>query len=416
MHPPFSPFLDTLSRRLDKDGPLGVAVSGGGDSVALLYRLARWGQRPLHVFCVDHGLNPDSAGWTEGVAGHAREAGAAFTALRWTGVKPATGISAKARLARHALLAGAARQAGIRVLCLAHTADDVAEAAWMRANGSNVTAPAEWSPSPVWPQGRGVFLLRPLLHENRDALRGELRDQGISWIDDPANADPRSLRARARLAEKARLPADPADICDISPLIGNEWAQYGLISLHTDALSALPPFFARKILAAAVVCAGGGDRLPRGDSVEALMTAVQTGKTATLCGARIWTADGRIHMVREAGDIARHNPEPLCVSPDVEAMWDGRYAIRASRGGTVSAIQGRRDRLDEAGRRALSRLPAPLRGTLPLFDGNGAQLLGHSPPEGIDCTNWVMARFLAACGQVATEKAIGTGIAGHGQV
>ena len=71
-----------LARRLDDEGPLGVAVSGGGDSVALLYALAEWGRRPLHVFCVDHGLNPASGGWTQGVADHARRLGAALSAKR----------------------------------------------------------------------------------------------------------------------------------------------------------------------------------------------------------------------------------------------------------------------------------------------------------------------------------------------
>jgi tRNA(Ile)-lysidine synthase TilS/MesJ len=96
-----------FARRLNGTGSVGVAVSGGGDSVALLHLLAQWGQRPMHVFCVDHGLNPKSAEWTQGVAIHAANAGAAFTALKWDGPKPETGLSAAARTARHVLLADA---------------------------------------------------------------------------------------------------------------------------------------------------------------------------------------------------------------------------------------------------------------------------------------------------------------------
>ena len=56
-----------FAARLNGAGPVGVAVSGGGDSLALLCLLAAWGRRPLHVFCVDHGIHPDSAMWTRRV-------------------------------------------------------------------------------------------------------------------------------------------------------------------------------------------------------------------------------------------------------------------------------------------------------------------------------------------------------------
>ncbi|MBW8733769.1 MAG: tRNA lysidine(34) synthetase TilS [Asticcacaulis sp.] len=212
----FSLFDHYLDGRADH--PVGVAVSGGGDSVALLYWLAEWGRRPLHVFCVDHGLNPSSSQWTQGVARHAENVGAAFTALSWTGEKPTTGLSAAARSARHALLADAARAAGVGVLCLGHTADDIAEARLMRAAGSSVGRPTLWSPSPAWPQGRGVFLFRPLLSQRREALRTWLKSKGLSWIDDPANDNTASLRARIRLY----VPGDATD-CRAATARNGRW-------------------------------------------------------------------------------------------------------------------------------------------------------------------------------------------------
>ena len=411
-----------LMRRLDGDGPLGVAVSGGGDSVALLYRLAEWGRRPLHVFCVDHGLNPASPAWTRDVAVHARRTGAAFTALRWAGPKPATGLSAAARLARHRLLADAARAAGIRVLCLAHTQDDIREAAWMRAQGSNVTAPAEWSPSPVWPQGRGIFLLRPLLGEGRDSLRDDLTARKIAWIDDPANANPASLRARARSAGKTDIvPSEPTAIAPESfeALLDRQWAGLGLIALRHDVLAGLSLPMARKIVAAAVVCAGGGDRLPRGDSVEALLAEPVLARPRTLCGARIWSSAGRLLVVREAGDIGRQGHGDLQLAPGAEAVWDGRYALRAAAAaGRVAASSGVRSRLSEADAAALRRLPAAVRGILPVFDADfpdpvlsTPRLLGQTMETGVDCVDWVLPRLAAACGLVDRESRIGFGLA-----
>ena len=414
-------FLEILERRLDGEGPLGVAVSGGGDSLALLYRLAQWRRRPLHVFCVDHGLNPDSAGWTQMVADHARRAGAAFTPLHWIGPKPASGVSAAARQARHALLGEAARSAGVRVLCLAHTHDDLLEVAWMRDHGSNVTAPAEWSPSPAWPQGRGVFLLRPLLGQRRDALRDELRARHIEWIDDPANANLQSLRVQARQAEKTeRLPVESGTVSpkQMSELLDRQWAAQGVIALRRPAFADLPPLVARKVLSAAAVCAGGGDRLPRGDSLDALLAGLASGKPRTLCGARLWQAGDHIFAIREAGDIGRDGTGEVLLGAGVEAMWDGRFAIRAATAGTIRPSGRMRDRLDDTDRAVLLHLPGFVRGILPVFDDNlpghrlsSARLLGQCMQTGVDCVDGVLPRFVAACGAVDRESRIGPDLA-----
>ncbi len=411
-----------LARRLDGDGPLGVAVSGGGDSVALLYALAEWGRRPLHVFCVDHGINPASAAWTETVAGHARRVGAAFTALAWTGEKPSTGLSAAARTARHALLADAARGAGIRVLCLAHTQDDIGEAGWMRAQGSSVTAPDEWGPSPAWPQGRGVFLFRPLLDHSRDHLRRYLVARGIDWIEDPANAHPLSLRAQARRVEKpapARTETLRLSMATMADLLDPQGADLGLIALRRSVFAALPDDVAHRVLAAAAVCAGGGDRLPRGDSIATLMARLADGQARTLSGARIWLAGDRVFAVREPGDIDRYATQELHLSAGIEAIWDGRFALRTPRAGRIWASGRVRARLGPADQARLARLPAVVRRILPVLDENfrdpalsSVRLLGQTMEMGVNCANWVVPRFVAACGAVDRESLIGLDLAG----
>ena len=421
MGEPLDAFSEILARRLDGEGPLGVAVSGGGDSLALLYALAEWGRRRLHVFCVDHGLNPASAAWTETVSDHARRVGAAFSPLYWTGSKPQAGLSAAARQARHALLAEGARRNGIRVLCLAHTQDDIHEAAWMRDHGSNVTAPLEWSPSPAWPDGRGVFLLRPLLSHDREALRRDLRARGVAWIDDPANANPQSLRVRARLADKSEAsPAEPPIVspAQMEALLDRTWAGQGLITIGREAFAALPSPLARKVLAAAAVCAGGGDRLPRGERLDGLLAGLSEGKPRTLSGARIWLTGDHLCAAREAGDIGRNGAQDLSLAPGIESMWDGRYALRADEGGTIAPSGRMRDRLGEGGRAALLRLPAAVRGTLPVFHDNfpdhglsSARLLGQCGQTGVDCVNWVLPRFVAACGAIDRESRIGPDLA-----
>ncbi|MCS5143916.1 ATP-binding protein, partial [Klebsiella pneumoniae] len=128
-----------LSRNVER--PVALALSGGGDSIALLRLATEWAGargRRLLALSVDHGLNPDSARWNGFARQAAMTAGADWRGLRWEGDKPRTGLTAAARSARHRLIAGAARAAGARVVLFAHTADDIAEADLMRREGATL--------------------------------------------------------------------------------------------------------------------------------------------------------------------------------------------------------------------------------------------------------------------------------------
>ncbi|MDI1364211.1 MAG: tRNA lysidine(34) synthetase TilS, partial [bacterium] len=250
-----------FDRRLDPAcaAPLAVGFSGGSDSLALLRMTLDWARahgRRVISLTVDHGLQADSAVWTRDAVAKAQALGAEARALAWIGDKPSTGLPAAARRARHALLAQAARAAGARVLLLGHTASDRAEAAAMRAEGSTVSDPRDWSPSPVWPEGREVFLLRPLLDQSREDLRGRLRGMGETWLDDPANDDPRSARARARRDLAGTVGEDPAPPPVAEPA-GFDGAATGVLILSREAPAAQ--------IAMACLCVAGTERPPRGD-------------------------------------------------------------------------------------------------------------------------------------------------------
>jgi tRNA(Ile)-lysidine synthase len=416
--------------RLDGDGPIGVAVSGGGDSVALLYALAAWNKRPLEVFCVDHGLNPLSAQWTQSVAEHAARVGAGFTALHWQGQKPATGLSAAARLARHRLLAVAAREKGVSVLCLAHTADDIAEALAMRAQGSNVGAPKAWAPSPVWPEGHDVFLYRPFLDVRREALRAYLRGISVTWIDDPANDSPLSLRARTRKTLREEPVETPMEILAPeveTPLTAAQWqallhlpetfGPLGMMVFSANAFDALPQEMAIKLLAAAAVCAGGGDKLPGRDKITTLLESLAMGRPQNLAGARIARRNDVITFCREAGDIGRNRPASCSLNGTDAVVWDGRFLVRSSQAGEIVASGRVRADLTEADRAWLLTVPADLRGTQPVFvpagqKDNQNKCLLTNPALRQNAYKAIMTRCLvgsrlrAALGLITTESAV----------
>jgi tRNA(Ile)-lysidine synthase len=408
----------TLDQRL-ADGaaqPLAVAYSGGGDSLALLIAAQAWAAahgRTLIALTVDHRLQPQSPGWTAQCAATARRLGVGFQALAWEGAKPSRGLPAAARAARHRLLAEAARTAGARVLLMGHTADDTAEARAMRAAGSNTPDPREWSPSPVWPEGRGLFILRPLLACGRADLRQWLAERGETWIDDPANADPRYARPRARaaLAAGAVMLADAQSWPEAAGLARASRAEpWGAISISRKALGEASAEAARAFLSAACLCAGGGPRPPRGEPVRRLADRLvgDAPLVASLAGARVEADRTMLRFMREAGEAARGGLAELALSPGAAAVWDGRFEIVVERPGlTVAALAGRSRRLSPAARLALSQVPAGARGGLPvILDANGdvtCALLEQTPgvfvrPLGHD-------RLLAACGTVSREPA-----------
>ncbi|WP_300527152.1 tRNA lysidine(34) synthetase TilS [Maricaulis sp.] len=208
-----------LDRLAGPAGRFALGYSGGGDSHALLLLATDWAKlrgRDLTALIVDHGLRPESADEAALALERAEAAGIPAEVLSWTGEKPQQGIQAAARTARHTLLATACRRLGIAHLLLAHTLDDQAETVWMRlvAGGGwrSLAGMRERSASPVWPQGRGLELIRPVLQVRRAALRQYLDDADSDWIEDPSNLDRRYTRIRIRehLASMEAQGFDPA--------------------------------------------------------------------------------------------------------------------------------------------------------------------------------------------------------------
>lgn len=372
-----------LDRRLSHgvDRPVALALSGGGDSIALLRLAADWSRRrgrPMLALTVDHGLSPESAAWTAFARDAARAEGVDWRGLAWEGDKPASGLTAAARMARHRLIATAAREAGARVILFAHTADDVAEADWMRAEGSTLGRLRDWSPSPAWPEGRGLMLHRPLLAERRAVLRAWLVARDAAWIEDPANADPRFGRSRARraLAEGGAT----ADRTPPSTALGPRRVALdgGVILLDRGV--------GGRALAAALVCSGGGATPPRGDRLTALTTRLRAGETfvATLCGARVEATVDHVRVMREAGEWGRRPLAPLALPPGVETVWDGRQAfVAAAPGWSVVPSRGRLAGLSATDRARIAALPPAARRALPVLlrDGETAPVLASAAVE-----------------------------------
>jgi len=408
--------------------PICVAFSGGSDSLALLHLAEAWAQRsarPLVALTVDHGLNPQSADWTAAAAAAAARLGVAWRGLVWSGEKPTQGLPAAARAARHALLAIAARDLGASVILMGHTADDVVESALIRADTPGHGRLKPWGPSPAWPEGRGVFLLRPLLAVRRADLRVWLADQGLGWLEDPANADPRFARSRARAslangqpgAPDGAIPDAAADTAVRRLAREVEATADGRLILSRRVLALAPSGAARRVVSAALVCAGGGDRPPRGQSLNRLLDAIASGAdvAATLSGARVTAVGGddTIGFGRDAGERARGGLATLQLAAGARGVFDGRFEVQAQGApAQIVPLAGRIGQLDRADRLRLGAIPALSRGALPaLIDETGfVRLPAPFGAGALFVQSLVSQRFAAACGRCGHEAELATSL------
>ncbi len=353
-------------------GPLGLAVSGGGDSMALLHLADAWaGPRKvtLHVAVVDHGLRAESGAEADLVVRAATTLGHSATILKWDDWSGQGNVQAAARAARYRLLGEWAATRGVKSVALGHTLDDQAETVLMRlARGSGVDG---LSAIPARRSEGGITWIRPLLALRRDDLRAWLRDHGIGWVDDPSNDDPRFDRVRARgaLAELAKLGIsaeglartadhmrEARDALDFATeglaAHATSWGTCGELRVNLGPLRAAPPELARRLLRAALTRVSGDTYGPRADAEAKLMTAVlglRLGGGRSLHGCLI-RPDGPSGIVISREVSALTGGEVIMTEAPI--LWDGRFRVLAKPG----AGGGRLGPLGEAGASELSAL------------------------------------------------------------
>lgn len=354
--------------------PLGVAVSGGSDSLGLLALLDDWraaGGPALRAVTVDHKLRPEAAREAQRVARLCRDWGIDHTTLDWTGWDGTGNLPDQARRARYRLMAEWAAARGIACIAVAHTLDDQAETFLMRlGRAAGVDGLAAMAPR--WRQG-GVGFARPALGLRREELRGILRQRGVGWVEDPANADPAYDRVRARqalaalgplgieapaLATVARNLADVRDT--LSVYVGRAARDVarldaGDVVIDRKGLAAQPPEIARRLLQEALMWIGGAEYPPRREAMARLLDSVAAGRGLTLHGCRILVRADTLRLLREERAVTGHRVP-------AGAVWDGRWRLTGPdmAGATVAA-------LGEAGlkccpdRRKIARPAASLR-------------------------------------------------------
>jgi tRNA(Ile)-lysidine synthase len=274
---------------------LGIAVSGGADSLALLLLAHAAFPGRIRAATVDHGIRPESADEAAFVARTCAAVGvphailAADTAIEGN-------LQSGARALRYRLLGNWARGEAIGWLLTAHHLDDQAETLLMRLQrGAGLSGL-----SGVRAANRiaGVPVARPLLGWSRAELAALVAAAGIEPVRDPSNTDEQYDRARLRrqIAEAgwidaAALARSASALAEADQAL--EWALGRLIAERLEetpdglAFNAegVPPELRRRALLHMLAMLAPADA-PRGDAVQRLLAALDAGETATLAGVR----------------------------------------------------------------------------------------------------------------------------------
>ena len=305
--PPATDLADCFRRDSEwLTGPgmkLGLAVSGGPDSLALLQLANAAFPGMVEAATVDHGIRPESGAEASFVAGICGGLGVPHAIL--SADAPIAGnIQSGARALRYRLLAAWAKAGGLDWILTAHHREDQAETLIMRLNrGAGLSGLSGVRAST---HIAGAAIARPLLGWPRAALAGIVEQAGIDPVRDPSNVDERYDRARLR-----RQIAD-ADWIDSAAWVRSvdalaeaeaalEWTADRIMEERIDSVAGgvtldpadLPPELRRRLVLRLLALLAPGDEPPRGDAVQRLLTTLGAGDTATLAsvkctGGAVW--------------------------------------------------------------------------------------------------------------------------------
>jgi len=297
---------------VDGHAPLGIALSGGGDSTALLVLLVdHIGAQNLCAVTIDHGLRAEAKSEAQRAKELCVRLGVAHE-TRALSLKDGTDLQARARVARYGALCEWAKLRQIKAIALGHTKEDVAETFLMRlARGSGVDGLAQM---PEQFHAQDQVFLRPLLAVSRVELRSFLKARKIDWSDDPSNSDMRFSRVKMRNAQPEldrlglttdRLTQTAQWMRSASIVLeqaADQWiaahthADYGDAVINRAALKEAPEETAARVISRVLCTISSNPYRPR---LSALRALVYSDIATTLHGCLAYPHKETLRITRE---------------------------------------------------------------------------------------------------------------------
>ncbi|MBT5766784.1 MAG: tRNA lysidine(34) synthetase TilS [Kordiimonadaceae bacterium] len=334
---------------------IAVAVSGGGDSMALALLLHQWclnNHVKLHAVTVDHGLRKASKQEAKDVSKWLEKLNIHHEILSWIGEKPTSNIQDKARKARYDLISKWCKSKEIDHVFVAHHKDDQAETFLIRLfRGSGVdglSAMEKVSRLPVEGYEKdAIKIYRPLLSIGKERLLKTLEEMGQTWVTDPSNENEAFTRIKIRKLlndtqieglDRERLTATATKMSRVKSLLDQltDHAESELVNYHPLGYAELSRNFSQNLheeialrLLSRLLKKVSGAKHP--GRYQKLFTLFENLKQVdfsgqTLCGVIVYKNEkGQIIFVREAVSI---NDEKI-ITDKKQLLWDNRFIVNS---------------------------------------------------------------------------------------
>ena len=406
--------LRTLFEPIAQEKSIGLAVSGGSDSLGLMLLVHSWLQAEgrgtdIVVYCVDHRLREESAGECAEVARLAADLGFKSRTLIWRGEKPDTGVQAAARVARYRLIGREMQKDDVHILLTGHHMQDQSETVLMRlAHSSGISGLAGMR---QFSEVEGVTLFRPLLKMRREYLADIVSKAGYVPADDPSNGNEKYERVRWRkLLPKLEAQGLTGDILErfalrmgraekaLGEIAENiftknvKFDQFGVCSLPLNLLKTQPDEIALRIVDHLIVVATGRDGAELSQLEKLLSALLDEGfPGGVICGCKLEIWRGNLVAFRESGKIL---PEMVRLDAGEKLLWDQRFNLE-NKSDEVVEIQSAKS-VDRAEIEEFLGESSPVKMTaihaVPLVRGDEGEpvlLGGISKCPGVTCRyNW----------------------------
>ncbi|WP_293449190.1 tRNA lysidine(34) synthetase TilS [Planktotalea sp.] len=308
--------------------PLGIALSGGSDSTALLVlAVDALGPENLRAVTIDHGLRNTAVEEASRAGEMCKSLGVSHDIVTLN-LQDGGDLQARARAARYEALSDWAKRVGARALALGHTKNDVAETFLMRlARGSGVDGLAQMTERFT---RNDTLFLRPLLQASRGDLQSMLTARQIGWSEDPSNQDPRFKRVQMRqahpqldalgltserLAQTAHWMRAASIVLEHAAqdwIAKHAWPDHGDAVFDLAALHAAPEETAYRVLTCALCNISENPYRPRLEAVKGLF---KEASATTLHGCLIYPHKGTLRLTRELNAVTSTDPRWVIKGP-----------------------------------------------------------------------------------------------------
>jgi len=329
---------------LNKPKRIGIAVSGGADSVALLHLAVLWSKinkLEITVFSVDHNLRPESKAEIAHVKNLANKFGFGFVPLFWDGGSEKSAIQARARKARYSLIQEHSKSLGVSLMLTAHHFDDMLETYLIKkSKKSSILA---LTPN-ITHFIDNMWVVRPLFNITKKDLMEYLLQNNIHWFEDASNSSDKYERSRVRkniaaldIGQKTALINEYNLVIDKAKKIGSDFIaafaetvsiyNYGFAKIDLAKFAGLDKEVKIHLLNHILTIISGKTIIPRYRSLSKIINSIDNNamKASTLSSCKLVSKNKSLIIYKEKASITQNEDEFKN-----QIFWDQRFQLTTS--------------------------------------------------------------------------------------